>query len=216
LVADHKLLKVQAGQARWLHPDACKRVIARAKRVLAAYFKGDRMALGMPKAELLARTLPKRAMDLADVYLRWMQAEKVLNVDGGMVNIPGRKAELTGEESELTRAVLEKVAAAGLTPPSPEYLDSELGAKRQIVAGVVHYLVQRGKLVRLPSGLLLASTAIDDLCQELLASGFETITVAEFKDRFGLSRKWAIPLLEHLDSIGFTRRVGDQRQIIQT
>ena len=39
-------------------------------------------------------------------------------------------------------------------------------------------------------------------------------SVGDFKSLFGLSRKWAIPLLEHLDSIGFTRRVGNSRQIV--
>jgi len=39
--------------------------------------------------------------------------------------------------------------------------------------------------------------------------------VADFKDRFGLSRKWAIPLLEHLDSTGATRRLGDERMVVR-
>ena len=39
--------------------------------------------------------------------------------------------------------------------------------------------------------------------------------MADFKDRFGLTRKWAIPLLEHLDSTGATRRMGDERMVIR-
>ena len=50
----------------------------------------------------------------------------------------------------------------------------------------------------------------------ILVIGSETFAVGEFKDRFGLSRKWAIPLLEHLDSTGVTRRLGDQRQVVRS
>ncbi len=39
--------------------------------------------------------------------------------------------------------------------------------------------------------------------------------MSEFKERFGLTRKWAIPLLEHLDAIGATRRLGDDRQVVR-
>ena len=50
---------------------------------------------------------------------------------------------------------------------------------------------------------------------ELRATGWERFSVPQFKERFGLSRKWAIPLLEHLDSIAVTRRVGDDRQLVR-
>ena len=46
------------------------------------------------------------------------------------------------------------------------------------------------------SGLILAASAIEDLRRGLAAAGWHDFTVAQFKDRFGLSRKWAIPLLE--------------------
>jgi selenocysteine-specific elongation factor len=89
-----------------------------------------------------------------------------------------------------------------------------LTAKPQILEGVVRYLVERGRLVRLPSGLILAEAAVDGLKKTLVAGGWERFDVARFKDHFGLSRKWAIPLLEHLDSVGFTRRLGDERAVV--
>jgi selenocysteine-specific elongation factor len=75
--------------------------------------------------------------------------------------------------------------------------------------------VDRGQLVRLPGGVVLAATAIAVLRGALEASGWERFSVADFKDRFGLSRKWAIPLLEHLDSVGATRRMGDERMVVR-
>ena len=91
-----------------------------------------------------------------------------------------------------------------------------LGTKAQILDGVTRYLMEQRKLVRLPSGLIVAAAAIEKLKEELLGGGEEwrQFTVARVKDRFDLSRKWAIPLLEHLDAVNFTRRVGDERQIV--
>jgi selenocysteine-specific elongation factor len=139
----------------------------------------------------------------------------VLAVAGERVTLPGRSPELTGEESLLAQAVVERFARGGLTPPPPAELAAALAAKPQIVDGVVRHLVARGQLVKLPNGLVLAASALAELRRDLLSMSWERFSVAEFKDRFGLSRKWAIPLLEHLDSTGATRRIGDERQVVR-
>ena len=118
--------------------------------------------------------------------------------------------------SKLSLDILERIEAAGLDPPSPGELAAALGAKRQILEGVQRHLVDQGRLIRLPSGLILAASAVECLRRDLLATGWQELTVQQFKDRFDLSRKWAIPLLEHLDSLGVTRRVGDRRQVVRS
>ncbi len=215
LARESLLLRVESGRGRrYIAPAVCRRIMERGQRVLEAFFRADRLAHGMPKAQFLGQVLTKRASDLADVYLRWFVAEKILVVDGDRVNLPGREVELSGEESKLSSAVLAEIEAGGLTPPAPSELRATLGAKPQILEGVQRYLIAQRKLVRLPAGLILAVSAIEDLRRQLAETGWEDFSVAEFKDRFDLSRKWAIPLLEHLDSIGATRRVGDRRQIV--
>jgi len=222
LAEDGKLLAVPpgAGQGagggrgpRWIAPEAYRRIVERARSEVAAFFVRDRLARGMPKAEAVERIFPGPAAGLADTYLSWLEKQDVLRIAGDLVTLPGREAELTDEESDLARAVQERFAAGGLTPPAPAEVGRELAAKPQILDGVVRYLTERGKLVRLPGGLILATSAVDGLKDDLAHAGWERFTVADFKARFGLSRKWAIPLLEHLDSTGFTRRLGDERMI---
>jgi len=218
LAQEGRLLAVPEGTGhgrRYVTPAAYQRLVERARRVLKEYFQKDRMAVGMPKAEAVRRILRGRAADLADVYLGWLEAQKVLAVRGDQVVLPGRSAELTAEESSLATAVLARFEAAGLTPPGPGDLQAEQKTKPQILDGVVRHLVARGQLIRLPSGLVLAAKALTDLRQQLLSTAWERFSVADFKDRFGLSRKWAIPLLEHLDSTGATKRVGDDRLVVR-
>ena len=222
LAGEQRLLKVQApgaagegGELRWLAPAVVQRVTARAKRVLKEYFQRERLADGMPRAEAVRRILRGRGGELADRYLEWLVAQRVLAVAGDRVTLPGRRAELSGDESRLATQVLAAYEKAGLTPPSPGELAKGLNAKQQIFDGVVRYLRQQGRLAQLPGGLLVSRDALDKLVAALRGTGWERFTVPQFKDRFELSRKWAIPLLEHLDSIAVTRRVGDDRQLVR-
>ena len=217
LAGEQRLLKVQApnGELRWLSPAVVQRVTTRAKRVLKEYFQRERLADGMPRAEAVRRILRGRGGELADRYFEWLQGERVLAVAGDRINLPGRRAELSGDESRLATQVLTAYEAAGLTPPSPGELAKSLNAKQQIFDGVVRYLRQQGRLAQLPGGLLVSRDALDKLVAALRGTGWERFSVPQFKDRFELSRKWAIPLLEHLDSIAVTRRVGDDRQLVR-
>ena len=218
LAAGQKLIEVpeEHGRARrWLAPAAVQRVTERARRILKEHFQKDRLAESISKAEAVRRILRGRGAELADVYLGWLAAQKVLAVQGDQVTLPGRSAQLTGEESALSVAVLAAFDRAGIAPPSPGDVARELGAKPQILDGVIRHLVARGQLVKLPSGLILAAATLTGLRRDLLATAWDRFTVADFKDRFGLTRKWAIPLLEHLDSTGATRRMGDDRMIVR-
>jgi selenocysteine-specific elongation factor len=219
LASGQKLIEVpeEHGRAkRWIAPGAVQRVTERARRVLKDYFQKDRLAEFMPKAEAVRRILRGRAAELSDVYFGWLEAQKVLAVQGDQVTLPGRSAQLTGEESKLSAAVLERFDKAGLAPPSPGEVALALNAKPQILDGVIRHLITRGQLTKLPSGLILATSALKSLRQDLLATSWERFSVADFKDRFGLTRKWAIPLLEHLDSTGATRRMGDDRMVVRS
>jgi selenocysteine-specific elongation factor len=217
LVAEQKALRVPAGQGhegRWLGPEVYRQITRRARRVLQEHFGRDRLAESMSKAEAQKRIFPGRAAALGDVYLSWLAKEKILVVEEGRVSLPGRTAELSKEESRLAETLLDLFERGGLSPPSPADLRQATGAQAQIIDGVVRYLKARGKLALLPGGLLVATAAIQQVRRELAKSGWAEFSVGEFKNRFNLTRQWAIPLPEHLDSIGVTRRVGDKRQMV--
>lgn len=200
-----------AGERRWLSPPRLAALERRARALVADYFERDRLATGMPRAEAVRRLLPRRAAPLAEFHLGWLAERKALELAGDQVRLPGRGSALSGEETGLAAAILERYTRAGLEAPSPGEVARELAAKPEIVDGLVRHLVGKKKLLRLPVGLVLAAVAVDQMVAELRAAGVERFTVAQFKERFALTRKWAIPLLEHLDSTGVTRRVGDER-----
>ncbi len=217
LAAEGRLVPLPAGPGhgpRWLAPAPARQLAERAERLLAEYFASDRLAQAMPRAELASRLLPGSAAGLADGVLPWLARQGRIALAGDRVTLPGREASLTEIESSLAARLLARLESAGLQPPSPRALASELASKPQMVEGVLRYLVQQGRLARLPDGLLVASAAVEGLCRDLEPLAGKRISVGDFKARYGLSRKWAIPLLEHLDSIGVTRRLGDERLVV--
>ncbi len=211
-------LLLEAGPERFVTSATVRNVSHRARRLVEAHFAADRLSRGMPKAELVRRLLGAHAADLAPAYLNWAGqggSDKAVAVQGELVTLPGRAGELTDVESKLAQGIVDGFENQGLTPGSPEELCRSLGAKPQVFDGVLRYLVERGRLARLPNGLILAASALQQFQGDLLATGWDTFTVTEFKDRFGLTRKWAIPLLEHLDRQRLTRREGDRRRVLR-
>ncbi|HVS63558.1 MAG TPA: selenocysteine-specific translation elongation factor [Thermoanaerobaculia bacterium] len=214
LADDGALLVAPAGPGhavRWIAPAAYRRITERAQRVLRSFFDRNRMSIGMPKAEAVAAILPKRAAELADVYLPWLSKQGVLAIDGDRVRLPGRGEQLTEAESSLAERIARAFEARGLVPPESGEIRAEVNAQAKVFEGLLRFLTERGRLVRLPSGLFISKAALERLRAELQAAGWESFTVGEFKDRFSLTRKWAIPLLEYLDAQGVTRRAADRR-----
>ena len=216
--AVQEALLLEAAPGRFVTAATVRNASRRARRLVEAHFAADRLSRGMPKAELVRRLLGAHATDLAPAYLNWASqggSNDAVAVEGELVTLPGRTGALTEVESKLARAIVDGFENQGLTPGSPEELCRNLGAKPQVYDGVMRYLVERGRLARLPNGLILAASALEQFQGDLLATSWDTFTVAEFKDRFGLTRKWAIPLLEHLDRQRLTRREGDRRRVLR-
>jgi len=96
-------------------------------------------------------------------------------------------------------------------------LDQVIGAGDSAAAPrIVEWLIAQGKLCRIQDGKLFHAAALDGLRGRLrdYAKTSRTIDVGAFKELTGVTRKHAIPLLEHLDAERTTRRVGNVREIL--
>jgi selenocysteine-specific elongation factor len=218
LARDGRLTRVDPGHGRavrWIAPRHFAELERRAGALLAEYLEARPLAAGMPRAEAARRLLPGAQPELVKIYFDWLDSRRILVQSGDQLNLPGREAQPTGEESALARRLLAAYDEAALQPQPPAEVAASLGAKPHIVDGLIHFLVQQGSLVRLGGGLVISSRALDGARRDLLASGLDDFTVAEFKDRFGLSRKWAIPILEHFDAQRVTHRLGDRRKLVR-
>ena len=97
---------------------------------------------------------------------------------------------------------------------SPEELSQSMGISPQKLSRLLSLLVERKKIVLGKEGFIIHSQWLDELISRIKSSGKKELTVSEFKKMTGLSRKYAIPLLELLDQLGVTRRNGPVREIL--
>ena len=171
-------------------------------------------AVGVPRRTLLERLLPGADARWAEAVEAALVLRGALAVAGDEARPPGR-LDLPGTERELSERIADAFRRGGLAPPSPGEVSIEVSHRPKVVLGLIGYLVKKGALVRLPGGWIVAREAVDDVIDRLRASGRPSIDVGEFKEMFGLTRKLAIPMLEHLDASKVTRRVGDSREILK-
>jgi selenocysteine-specific elongation factor len=129
--------------------------------------------------------------------------------------LPARKPKAVELGSPLARKVAEFLRAAGSTAPGrAELLEAvkEVSADPKAVEKVVDGLARAGEIVRVKE-LLFDGAALRGIQEKLVAflATRGEVTVPEFKEMTGLSRKYIIPLLEHFDATKVTLRVGDKR-----
>ncbi len=176
---------------------------------------GEEVSAGVPARDFAASLLPRRALDLCEVYLEELRARGVLELYEGRVVPAGSDRHMTATGEELTRKIETLYRDQGFEAPAPGEVAHRLGAKAATVEGICRYLVQRRRLVRLDGKYLIHRAVLDDIARGVREWEVEGFSVGEFKERFGLTRKLAIPLLEWLDSERVTVRQGDRRMILR-
>jgi len=185
-----------------------------AERELARRFEGVEVSAGVPTRDFAAALLPRRARDLAGVYLETLRRRGLLELTGGRVVPPGSDRHMSALGEELTRRIEKLYRDTGFDAPSPSEAASRLEAKPAMVDGICSYLVQRGRLVRLDGKFLIHRAVLDEVAEQIRGWDRDSFAVGDFKERFGLTRKLAIPVLEWLDSERVTVRAGNQRKIL--
>ncbi len=215
LVEERAILVLPTLPPRLVARGAVEHLVTAAKRHLAERLEGEMVSAGIPARDFIQGVLPGTAHRLGDAYLELLRGRGVLELVKGRVVPPGRTEHVTEEGRELVRRVDDAYREAGLQPPSPGEIARQLGAKPAVVEGICRYLVQRGVLVRLEGRHLIHRSALLGVARAVQAWPTDTLSVGEFKDRFGLTRRLAIPVLEWLDSERITARVGSERKVLR-
>jgi selenocysteine-specific elongation factor len=195
----------------FLHADVLADFRRRSMELMDAYFKSNKMAVSVPKSEFVQKLIPSGAP--VNFLLADLGKENIANVQGDVLEIPGRSKTLGGTEGELARTIEKVYADAGLQTPATSELIKTIPQRPKVIEGVIAYLVKLETLVRLADGVYLHRDVVAAAREKLAAKKGETIDVGQFKDLFGISRKVAIPLLEFFDKEGTTKRIGDSRLI---
>jgi selenocysteine-specific elongation factor len=190
-----------------------RRLQTRAGELLGAYHRQYPLRPGMPREELKSRLqLPTRLY--GDALARLVQEGTVADT-GTAVHLPEHAVRLTPAQEAVAGRLLELLRAAPLAPPTLPELRAALGPGA-LDDELLGALVALGEVVRVGDDLVFTAGAYREMVDAVVAYLQERgkITVAEVRDRFGTSRRYALPLLEHLDRERITRRQGDDRVLL--
>jgi len=172
-----------------------------AQDILSAYHVQSPLRRGMPREELRSRLkLPSRSFD--PVVSLWA-TNGLVREHSGTLALPDHEPAPDAKQSARTQAYLSDLKANPFAPAPADSLDD----------GLLAYLEDSGEIVRMSDGVAFAMEAYKEMTEGIVAHLRErgTITLAEVRDMFGTSRKFAQALLEHLDGEHITRRTGDTR-----
>lgn len=185
---------------------------------VAAFHQAQPMSDGLPREE--AREQLFRRVEPAV----FEQVVGELKSSGSIVGtdrlaLATHRATVAGADDQVRTAIVEAYRSGGLKPPDAATVETAAGAPKAIVDKVTTLLLREKQLVKLDT-IVFHAEALQRLKADVVAlknsapGGQATVDVAAFKDRYGVSRKFAIPLLEYLDRERVTRRTGDARIVL--
>ena len=183
---------------------------------VAAHHQREPLMRGLAKEVLRERFFAHAPVEVFRGVLGILEQEDSLVAEKEIVRLREHTRELSSEDSGL-RDRLEKIYHdAGLAAPSLNEAFERAGSSVQQGRKILQLLIDSGLLVKVHGEMFFHRAALDDLTKKVREYGakHQAIDVAAFKDLAGISRKYAIPLLEYLDRQRVTRREGDRRVVL--
>ncbi len=175
--------------------------------VLGAFHKANPLRPGMPREELKSRL--KLAPRIFNALARqWLQ-QGVMAESAGFVRLPGHAIRPSPSEEAKIQALMRRISLAPYSPPPIKEMLAELGED------LYEAVVALGLLIPVSAEVAFRKEDYDALLAQVreMLEKQGTITVAEFRDKFNSSRRYALGFLEHLDQLGVTVRDGDIRKL---
>jgi selenocysteine-specific elongation factor len=134
--------------------------------------------------------------------------------EGDTVRLRGHTLVLNDDERQAREAIERAFQQAGLAAPAVAQVLAKSGAEPARARALLQILLREKRLLRITDELVVHDSAIEELKRMLAARKPARFTVGTFKEWTGVSRKYAIPLLEFLDRERITRRQGEERLIL--
>jgi selenocysteine-specific elongation factor len=202
---------IHLSQNWWIAAAAIDRMLAKFREVLKDFHRKNPLLPGLPKEELRSRELSGAPAFLFDALLG---RAKDIVAEGENVRLASHRVALKQDEEAATEKIEAQFRDAGLAVPSTPEVLAKSGVEIARARSLLQILLKNRKLIRVGDELIYHSAAMATLRQLLAARKGAHFSVAEFKEWTGVSRKYAIPLLEYLDREHLTRREGDQRVVL--
>jgi selenocysteine-specific elongation factor len=209
LRAEGRLLRTPA--ETWLHPAIVDQSAARMLAELKAFHSAQPQRAGLTRDELLTRL--KVAAEVLDAAIAATLKKAEVVCQGQVLSAAGWKPQVADRDQRLSDDVEAHLQRGGWTPPTPEELTAALQVPATRLGAVLRLLTERGRIVRLDDRVWMHRDAVE-AGKEAALKLFRrapTFNTMDFRDALGVSRRFAVPLLDHLDKLRITVRTGHHR-----
>jgi selenocysteine-specific elongation factor len=195
---------------RLFHRAVYDGIAGRIRTVLSDFHKGNPRSPGMPKEELRAQ-----AKVNAELWNSFLASLATVTVDRDVVRLRDFTVA-SSEADQSSQKIFQALEKTKFQPPSKEELAESFHLPPKTVGDILKLMTNEKKLVRINDSLFMTAPVYDEMISLLRAffAKQPSMTVAEFRDILGTTRKYALPFLEYLDSHKITLRVGDVRKFL--
>lgn len=187
-----------------LRTETWQRYGERGLAILEGYHADFPLKAGMPREELRSR------LGIPAGLFNPLVSELELKESGATVSLADHTVQFTPAQTQASDALLQRLDRMGVNSISVKECKSAIGEDVYLA------LVELGRLVQISGEVVYPAGVYRSLVEQIktFASRTGRVNVPQIRDLFNTSRKYAIALLEHLDEIKITRRVGDDRQLV--
>ena len=217
LSGQRKALLFDKEERRYVHGEVFQAACDSVLRFLDDYHKREPMKPGVGKSEVES-SLPAKPGKRLPSKLFHLVVERLIRdgeieIGQEVIFRAGHTVSLASDQEALRTGILKAYVEGGALPPNLKDVLEEMGVTENEAKPVVQLLVGEGKLVRLKAGMLYDAAALKALTDSIVAWTEEhgELGPGDLKGFTGLTRKYAIPVLEYLDEARITIRVGDKR-----
>ena len=183
-------------------------IVDRIRKILADYHRASPLQIGMPIEEL--RSKMEVETKLATFLLEEAVKDGTVVIVKGYVSLKDHRVQLEDNEKRVVDQLLLKFDSHPYAPPSLKETKQEIGDD------LARFLLESGSLVQVSEDVIFKTDTYDEMVEKVTEDLKEngTISVADVRDKFQTSRKYALALMEHLDAVGVTVRDGDLRRLV--
>jgi selenocysteine-specific elongation factor len=214
---EQKRLRILSEQPLMVAPEqALTKTASAILEAIDRFHKDNPLLPGIPKQELRGR-VGKPRLELFEAALGDLAKRRAAVVSGDLVQRAGREIALSADEARAKEMIQAEFERAGLTVPSVTAVLEKLPVEPARAQKILQILLREKVLVKIADDLVFHRAALAQLRGLLAQYSKEKgnrLPITAFKELAGISRKYAIPLLEHLDREHVTRRAGDERVIL--
>lgn len=215
LLSRREVICVDKNSQIYVHQDVLAGLESEATGHLKHYHGANPLKTGMSKEELKSKVPPMVSDKLYHLMLNGLIRGKKVIVEGETIRDADHKVTLGIDQADAKKKILAAYEKNGLTPPYFKDVASEINMNLAGAKDVLLLLIEEGKLLKAKEDLYFSSQAMSALKEKLIdfLVNNEEISMSQFKELTGTSRKYSVPLLEYFDSQNVTLRIGDVRKL---